>query len=105
MKYKIFFIITASIVLFMGAAAASQKSTADSVVSTDPVRTIRIQIEGLRDSRVEKADHAVRRVPGVLKVEFNVSDKEALVTFNVEATSLKKLDESLRAAGFTPWIH
>lgn len=105
MKYKIFFLITVAILVFMGVAPASQKSSVEPVVPADPARTIRIQIEGLRESRVPLADHALRSVPGVLKVEFRTADKEAVVTIDVEHTNLKRLDHSLRDAGFAPWIH
>lgn len=107
MKYKAPLLIATAILVFVcvGATPASERSSVERTTAQDPVRTVRIALEGLRESRVDLANKTLRSVPGVLNVDFRTADREVVVTIDVDRTNLKRLDQSLRDAGFTPWIH
>ena len=73
--------------------------------SVDPIRSVRMELLGLKSSTVDQARKIILSVKGVRDVKFRPEKREAKVYFDVEKTNLKKLEEALRKAGFTPYIH
>jgi Heavy-metal-associated domain len=69
------------------------------------VRSIRIQMNGLKEARLDLARKVLFEDPGVLNVKFKLEQKEAQIQFDIEKTNLAALDKSIRKAGFSPWYH
>lgn len=102
---KVVLILVASLLIFTGFALSGPKGEPKSFSQQNTVRLVRIQLEGLRPASVDHATTTIQNFPGVVDVKINEGSKEAVVHFDVERTNLRKLDQSLRRAGFTPWIH